>query len=82
MTLNNQQLLWQAASFCEYSATHAETRELAEYYKALAEVFTLAENDFKLGRPSPYRAKLINAASYLNLDIASGMFTDNEDDPE
>jgi hypothetical protein len=67
--MNNAQLLTQAEQFCSYSATHAETPELAAFYNALRLLFVQASSDFRDGKNNPYRQALISAATYLNQDL-------------
>lgn len=82
--MNNEQLLKQAKEFCNYSATHSETPELASFWTSLAETFAAAESDFKQGRASVYRHLLIDAARHLNLDITRELYDIDltVDDPE
>lgn len=69
--MNNAQLLTQAEQFCSYSATHAETPELAAFYNALRILFAQAGSDFRDGKNNAYRSELIKAAMYLHADITS-----------
>ena len=69
--MNNAQLLTQAEQYCSYSATHAETPELAAFYNALRLLFVQASSDFRDGKNNPYRQALISAATFLHADITA-----------
>ena len=69
--MNNAQLLTQAEQYCSYSATHAETPELAAFYNALRLLFVQASSDFRDGKNNPYRSALISAATYLHAHMTS-----------
>lgn len=82
--MNDLQKLWEAKEFCSFSATHAETPELAQFWAQLELVFTQAHEDFRSGRVNLYRGNLIEAARHLHNDITSNLFDQGEtvDDPE
>jgi hypothetical protein len=84
--VNNEQLLTQAEQYCSYSATHAETPELAAFYNELRSLFLQALSDFRNGKNNPYRSALISAATFLHADITSNpdpqLPTDLEPDSE
>ena len=82
--MNDAQKLWEAKEFCNFSATHAETPELAQFWAQLGLVFTQAHEDFRTGRVNLYRGNLIEAARHLHDDITGNLFDQGEtvDDPE
>lgn len=70
--------------FCTYSATHAETPELAAFWNNVRLAFLAALTDVIEGRNNTYRSALLAASHYLNQDIAghNGPIVEQEPDGE